>query len=143
MRLTARLLKIPYYSNLVCERYWELSKTCLNADSLTARYEKYFSLFERGGAASREEKRWSGDSDIAGLSLSFQEEFEFMADWIRKRFAYLNSKEFNTNNPTTGFEKSSDIGSDEQLYTLLGVPVDKPMGGGIYLQRGRKILVVQ
>ena len=143
MRLTSRLLKIPYYSNLVCERYWELSKTYLNADSLTARYEKYFSLFERGGADSREEKRWSGDSDIAGLSLSFQEEFEFMADWIRKRFAYLNSKEFNTNNPTTGLEQSSNIVSEDQLFTLLGVPVEQPMGGGIYIQRGRKILVVQ
>ena len=142
MHLIDRMLSIPRYSQMVYDRYWELAERCLNADSLTARYEKYFLQFEKGGAAAREEARWSGDTDVAGLTLDLAAEFEFMSDWISRRFDYLNTVEFCRDNPTTGSKEYMGVVSDEPIYNLLGVAVQKPSGRGIYIQGGRKIFIV-
>lgn len=141
MRLIKRLLAIPYYADAVHYRYKELAPTYLNADSLIARFEKYFMLFERGGAAAREELRWSGDTDIAGLNLNFQQELEFMKNWIEKRFEYLNNGEFLENNVNTAIQKLETLDAAEPIYTILGVPVDLPKEAGIYIQKGKKIIV--
>ena len=174
----------------------------LNTDSLIARFETYFSLFERGGASAREELRWSGDTDVAGLNLDFQGEFEFMKNWIKERFDYLNNGEFkeevkdeeegdengegneggengegnegdengegnegdDNGEGNEGGENSEGNEGDEngegnegdeetglveyqtgkkpgQIYNLFGVPVNKPLNAGIYIQNGKKIIV--
>ena len=140
MRLIDRLLDIPYYTSAAQNRYKELEPTYLNADSLISRFEKYFSLFERGGAAAREELRWSGDSDVSGLILDFQGEFEFIKNWIEERFEYLNNGEFKEDT-NTGFIVHKSEGMPERMYNILGVPVDQPLNAGIYIQNGRKIIV--
>ena len=139
MRVIARLLDIPYYANVVQYRYKELSSTHLNADSLIARFEKYFLLFERGGAAAREELRWSGDTDVAGLTLDFEGELEFIKKWIIDRFAYLNNGEFK-NTIGTGVAIYETTEMSEQIYNLLGVPIDAPTSAGVYIQNGKKII---
>ena len=138
----------------------------LNTDSLIARFETYFSLFERGGASAREELRWSGDTDVAGLNLDFQGEFEFMKNWIKERFDYLNNGEFkeevkdeeegdengegneggengegNEGDEETGLVEYQTGKKPGQIYNLFGVPVNKPLNAGIYIQNGKKIIV--
>ena len=184
MRVIARLLNIPHYANAVQARYKELAPMYLNTDSLIARFETYFSLFERGGASAREELRWSGDTDVAGLNLDFQGEFEFMKNWIKERFDYLNNGEFkeevkdeeegdengegneggengegnegdendegnegdengegNEGDEETGLVEYQTGKKSGQIYNLFGVPVNKPLNAGIYIQNGKKIIV--
>ena len=38
----------------------------------------------------REQERWSGDSDINGLTLDIVAEKDYIIDWIKKRLAYLD-----------------------------------------------------
>ena len=157
MRVIARLLNIPHYANAVQARYKELAPMYLNTDSLIARFETYFSLFERGGASAREELRWSGDTDVAGLNLDFQGEFEFMKNWIKERFDYLNNGEFkeevkdeeegdengegNEGGEETGLVEYQTGKKPGQIYNLFGVPVNKPLNAGIYIQNGKKIII--
>ena len=137
-----RLLNIPQYADSVQNRYWELHQTHLNADSLTARYEKYFQLFLRGGAAGREERKWSGDSDIAGCTLDFQKELDFIKDWIQRRFEFLNNGEFRKNNDVILSLDDVDVElPNDKVYTLLGQPVGTPIKSGIYIQNGKKIFI--
>lgn len=142
IKVIDRLRKIPTYANNIQQRYQELSQTHLNVDSLTARYMNYYYLFQRGGAVLREEQRWSGDSDIAGLTLNFEEEFEFIKDWIEKRFDYLNNGEFKTEEiPTDIWINEATINSNNQTYNILGMPVKEPTTAGIYIRNGKKIVI--
>lgn len=142
IKVIDRLRKIPAYANNIQQRYQELSQTHLNADSLTARYMNYYYLFQRGGAVLREEQRWSGDSDIAGLTLNFEEEFEFIKDWIEKRFDYLNNGEFKTEEiPTDIWINEATINSNNQTYNILGMPIKQPTTAGIYIRNGKKIVI--
>ena len=140
MRVIDRILNIPYYASAVQYRYKELAPIYLNADSLIARFEKYFSFFERGGAATREELRWSGDTDVAGINLDFYSELEFIKKWIKERFNYLNNGEFKGNTSTNVvIYEGEEV--RKQIYTILGFPVNKPKNAGVYIQNGRKIIV--
>lgn len=89
-----RLRKMPEFNNMVDTRYWRLRKTILNPDSLIARYAAIHSVLEKSGALNRETERWSGDEDIAFQPLDFDGEFEYMADWIRRRITYLDNNTF-------------------------------------------------
>ena len=42
------------------------------------------------GAVAREQARWSGDSDINGLTLDIVAEKDYIIDWIKKRLAFLD-----------------------------------------------------
>ena len=78
----------------VIDRYWELRQTWLDTDSLVARFRRTIDELEQCGAAAREEARWSGDSDINGHVLDLGAEMEYVADWIGRRMAYLDSQVF-------------------------------------------------
>jgi spore coat protein CotH len=141
LNVIERMRQHPIYLDSIHQRYWELRQTHLHIDSLIARYESYFQLFQRGGAAYREEKRWSGDTDIAGLTLDFQQELEFIKDWIQRRLDFLDNGEF------AKIDISTDVlspvlqeGTANQYYNLLGVPVEYPKSG-IYIKDRKKILI--
>ena len=135
-----RMIKIPEYNKAVKERYWELCQTHLHPDSLYARYENYIHHFIRGGAAAREEQKWSRDSDIGGYELNLQQELDFIYDWIQRRYAFLNAGEFYRDNVSTAVE---DVVRpvDNRVFNILGQPVKTPMKSGIYIQNGKKIFI--
>ena len=87
-------LNINNFNDSVRYRYRNLRKTYLSTDSIIARYTKYINLLKISGAATRESARWNGDSDIAGLSLNFDTELDFLKDWITKRMNYLDKTRF-------------------------------------------------
>ena len=82
------------YHNEVVNRYKELRETVLNTDSLVNRYRAAIDNLENCGAATREEGRWSEDSDLAGKPLDLSEEMDYVEDWIRRRMAYLDENVF-------------------------------------------------
>lgn len=78
-----------YYKDMV-ERYWQLRKSWLSVNSLTQRVAGLIDRLNRSGATSREEARWTGDSDINGLPLDINAEKDYIIDWIKKRIAFLD-----------------------------------------------------
>ena len=140
IKVIDRIRQHPAYADSIYNRYWELRETHLHTDSLIARYENYFKLFQRGGAASREEQRWSGDTDIAGLTLDFEQELAFIKDWIEKRISFLDNGEFYRADVTTGISTSENNSGNTTYYNLLGLPVENPTSG-VYIKGGKKILI--
>ena len=89
-----RLKQMPEFNKAVDSRYWQLRKTILNPDSLIARYAAVHNALKKCGAIDRETERWSGDEDLAYRPMDFDGEFEYMADWIRRRIVYLDNHTF-------------------------------------------------
>ena len=135
-----RMIKIPEYNKAVNDRYWELYQTHLNPDSLYTRYENIIHHFIRGGAAAREEQKWSRDSDIGGYELNLQQELDFIYDWIQRRYAFLNAGEFYRDNVSTNVENLNRP-VDNRIFDILGQPVSTPVKSGIYIQNGKKIFI--
>jgi hypothetical protein len=141
LNVLERMRQHPMYLDSIHHRYWQLRETHLHVDSLIARYENYFLLFERGGADYREEQRWSGDTDVAGLTLDLQEELAFIKDWIVRRLEFLDNGEFAKIDITTNVVSTSQSEpKSTQYYNLLGVPVSQPKSG-IYIKDNKKILI--
>lgn len=93
-RLFMRLMELPEFSDRVRNRYWELRKTVLDADSLVARYKSAFDALETSGALERERERWTGSRDLYYRNIDFYAEFDYMIDWIKRRVAYLDTHTF-------------------------------------------------
>lgn len=90
----------------MAKRYQELRQTYFSEESLKARYINYMDMLTRSGAYERETKRWSGDTDIAGAVLDFNQEREYITSWIPRRLAHVDAfmqpftdgiKDINTN----------------------------------------------
>lgn len=126
------------YANLVIDRYKELRKTYLSEESLLSRYRKYYEMLSTSGAAKREEKRWSQDSDIGGYPLDFQEELGYIEDWMHKRLQFLDQKM--SSNPT-GIMRVEDSNSTRKIkrYNVFGQEVDSSYRG-IQVIKGKKYL---
>ena len=90
----AGMMRIKSYNDEVLARYKELRKTVLNTDSLVNRYRAAVDELGHSGAATREELRWSGDTDLAGKELNIEQEMEYVEDWIRRRMAFLDEHVF-------------------------------------------------
>ena len=78
-----------YYSNMV-KRYWQLRNSWLSEKSLTQRVNNAVNQLVACGAVAREEARWSGDSDINGLTLNIVGERDYIINWIKQRLAFLD-----------------------------------------------------
>jgi len=78
------------YNKAMIDRYWQLRKTWLSTKNLTERYSNAIDNLILCGAAAREQERWSGDSDINGLTLDLNQEKEFIVNWIKERMAFLD-----------------------------------------------------
>jgi hypothetical protein len=87
-----RMFSLPecvYHRDFI-DRYWQLRKTWLSEKSLIERMNKAVDPLVESGAVAREQARWSGDSDINGLTLDIVAEKDFIIDWIKERLAYLD-----------------------------------------------------
>lgn len=74
--------------------YWRLRETVLDPDSLVARYQAIYDRLDAAGALGRETERWSDTGDIAHRMLEFDEEMNYLCDWLRRRIAYLDANTF-------------------------------------------------
>ncbi len=93
------MMEVPSYRDEVINRYWELRKTVFNTDSLVNRYRSAVDELENCGAATREENRWSRDTDLARKKLDLSAEMDKVEDWIRQRMEYLDNYVFNRDEP--------------------------------------------
>jgi len=93
-RLFSRLMALPNFRQQVLDTYWQLRTTVLHPDSLVARYNAVFDTLQASGALWRETQRWSGDTDIARRTLDFDDERQYITDWLTRRIAYLDTHTF-------------------------------------------------
>ena len=78
------------YRQAFLDRYDELRATWLSEESLVNRYASAINRLIDCGAATREEQRWNGDSDLFGHPLNFAEEKQYITEWLTKRLPLLD-----------------------------------------------------
>lgn len=129
-------LNVDNYNQKVADRYHELRKTYLSEENLISKYQSYYDMLVKSGAASREESKWSKDSDIGGYPLNFEKEIEYIKNWIIERLKYLDTTQFPTIN---GIQKAQYLKQTKttQTYNMLGVKVNTSYKG-IKIINGKK-----
>lgn len=141
-----------YFNDRLNERYQELRQNgnVLSTDSLIQRVTKYYNAIKKSGAAQREKNKWSGDSDIYGEEIDFDEEYKYICNWInihmglidKKRFPVLYDKEF-IDSLYAGIPNKPIIDkTDNHIYTLSGQRVNstKQLKHGIYIVNKKKVI---
>jgi spore coat protein CotH len=82
--LRLKALNFDNYNDKLKERYRELRGSLFSYESLMERFERYYDLFVKSGAAVREQNKWYiGD---------FAYEMQFLSQWIQSRLAYLDNQ---------------------------------------------------
>lgn len=84
------LLNYQQFRTAIGERYFQLRKDVFAFANLFGRYQAGYDLISGCGATRREERRWSGDDDIAGLPLDFGDELAYIYDWLEHRLRHLD-----------------------------------------------------
>ena len=124
------------YREQLSKRYFTLRKDVFSYDSLVGRYEHYYHKIKDCGATKREERRWSGDNDLADLPLDFAKEMDYIKDWLQKRLQYLD--EFFTDPLLV-----RSVRVDHPVQGMDFTPFGERAGSsyrGIIITKGRKIL---
>ena len=137
-RLLDRLAEQEGFMESMADRYFELRKGVFSADSLKARFRKYFNYFDETGAAERETARWSG---INGVNLDFPGERLYIESWIDGRLAAVDSY-FRPYATSVGRVEAGEGKSSPRVYDLQGRTVGNavPRGGGVYIVGGKKVV---
>ena len=78
------------YRQAFLDRYDELRATWLSTESLVERYSQAIDRLIDCGAATREEQRWNGDSDLFGHPLDFEQEKQYITEWFTRRMPLLD-----------------------------------------------------
>ena len=78
------------YRQQFLDRYDELRASWLSEQSLVNRYATAIDRLIECGAATREENRWNGDSDLFGHPLNFAQEKQYITEWITNRLPLLD-----------------------------------------------------
>ena len=96
LNIITRLEKnnVDNFNEKVLERYYSLRKTFFSDENLVNRYKKYYNLLKLSGAAEREEKKWSGDSDVNYMVINYDNEMTYITDWITRHMQYLDREVF-------------------------------------------------
>lgn len=118
------------------QRYAALRQTAFDEQQLCVRFEAHYDTLAYCGASARETEKWSGDSDLGGKSLNFQQELTNIKNWIHQRLVFLDSK---YGYSPTGITSVRTQPSDNAWYTLSGQHVVRPTKG-IYIHKGRKVV---
>ncbi len=141
--LLKRLIKIPSVQDRILTRYWELRDSWFATDSLILRFSNCISSFINSGAALRETNKWSGDSDLAGNSLNFEEELSFISQWITTRCEYLDKEVFHPSSTSINKIDSDIQHQDNVIYNLQGQRMSSTsnLPKGIYIKNGKKFLI--
>lgn len=134
-------LNVDNYNEKVTSRYQELRKTYFSEDNLISRYQGYYDMLVKSGAASREECKWSKDSDIGGYPLNFKSEIEYIKNWIINRLNYLDSNQFPVStNISEIHQKENSV--QKHIYNMLGQKVSKSYKG-LKIINGKKYYIPQ
>ena len=134
-------LNVDNYNEKVTSRYQELRKTYFSEDNLISRYQGYYDMLVKSGAASREETKWSEDSDIGGYPLNFKSEIEYIKNWIINRLNYLDTNQFP--NSTNIYDVYRSEGSKQKsVYNMLGQKVGSSYKG-LKIMNGKKYYKTQ
>ena len=153
LMLTYRMFRDNFndYVGQMNERYKQLRLPGqpLHTDSIIAIVDRYYQAVKRSGAATREEAKWSGDSDVWGDVINFDTEYAYICDWIHRRMEFIDKTELplfykksyfdmlSVNNPTIGFTNKDNV------YTMSGQCINnlKRLPSGIYIKNGKKFIV--
>ena len=134
-------LNVDNYNEKVASRYQELRKTYFSEENLISRYQGYYDMLVKSGAASREECKWSKDSDIGGYPLNFKSEIEYIKNWIINRLNYLDTNQFP--NSTNIYDVYRSEGSKQKsVYNMLGQKVGSSYKG-LKIMNGKKYYKTQ
>ena len=134
-------LNVDNYNEKVASRYQELRKTYFSEENLISRYQGYYDMLVKSGAASREECQWSKDSDIGGYPLNFKSEIEYIKNWIINRLNYLDSNQFPVStNISEIHQKENTV--QKPIYNMLGQKVSKSYKG-LKIINGKKYYIPQ
>lgn len=129
-------LNVDNYNEKVANRYHELRKTYFSEENLISRYQGYYDMLVKSGAASREECKWSKDSDIGGYPLNFKSEIEYIKNWIINRLNYLDTKQFPISTNISEIHQKESL-SPKTTYNMLGQKVGASYQG-LKIKNGKK-----
>lgn len=151
--LTDRMFEHNFndYLGQLNERYRQLRQPGqpLHTDSILALVEGYYTAVKNSGAASREEAKWSGDSDVWGDVIDFDKEYAYICDWICRRMEFIDQSGLPMFYTKSYFDElsvnlpSRDIGNDSEIYNLSGLRVKNTanLQPGIYIRNGKKVVI--
>lgn len=129
-------LNVDNYNEKVASRYQELRKTYFSEENLISRYQGYYDMLVKSGAASREECQWSKDSDIGGYPLNFKSEIEYIKNWIINRLNYLDTNQFPISTNISEIHQKESL-SPKTTYNMLGQKVGASYQG-LKIKNGKK-----
>ena len=129
-------LNVDNYNEKVASRYQELRKTYFSEENLISRYQGYYNMLVKSGAASREECKWSKDSDIGGYPLNFKSEIEYIKNWIINRLNYLDTNQFPISTNISEIHQKESL-STKTTYNMLGQKVGASYQG-LKIKNGKK-----
>ena len=129
-------LNVDNYNEKVANRYHELRKTYFSEENLISRYQGYYDMLVKSGAASREECKWSKDSDIGGYPLNFKSEIEYIKNWIINRLNYLDTNQFPISTNISEIHQKESL-SPKTTYNMLGQKVGASYQG-LKIKNGKK-----
>ena len=129
-------LNVDNYNEKVASRYQELRKTYFSEENLISRYQGYYDMLVKSGAASREECQWSKDSDIGGYPLNFKSEIEYIKNWIINRLNYLDTNQFPISTNISEIHQKESL-STKTTYNMLGQKVGASYQG-FKIKNGKK-----
>lgn len=129
-------LNVDNYNEKVASRYQELRKTYFSEKNLISRYQGYYDMLVKSGAASREECQWSKDSDIGGYPLNFKSEIEYIKNWIINRLNYLDTNQFPISTNISEIHQKESL-SPKTTYNMLGQKVGASYQG-LKIKNGKK-----
>ena len=129
-------LNVNNYNQKVSDRYHELRKTYFSEENLISKYQGYYNMLVKSGAANREETKWSEDSDIGGYPLNFKEEIEYIKNWITKRLNYLDTTQFPLSTHISEIHQEENT-IQKPIYNILGQKVGVSYQG-LKIKNGKK-----
>lgn len=129
-------LNVDNYNEKVANRYHELRKTYFSEENLISRYQGYYDMLVKSGAASREETKWSEDSDIGGYPLNFKSEIEYIKNWIINRLNCLDTNQFPISTNISEIHQKESL-SPKTTYNMLGQKVGASYQG-LKIKNGKK-----
>ena len=129
-------LNVDNYNEKVANRYHELRKTYFSEENLISRYQGYYDMLVKSGAASREETKWSEDSDIGGYPVNFKSEIEYIKNWIINRLNYLDTNQFPISTNISEIHQKESL-SPKTTYNMLGQKVGASYQG-LKIKNGKK-----
>ncbi|MCR4604055.1 MAG: CotH kinase family protein, partial [Prevotella sp.] len=141
------------YIGQLNERYKQLRLPGqpLHTDSIIAIVDRYYQAVKRSGAATREEAKWSGDSDMWGDVIDFDTEYAYICNWIRHRMEFIDQTELPLFYKKSYFDElgisnqmsEASLNGNNVVYDLSGRKVAagkrKSLKPGLYIRGGRRV----